>query len=123
MRCKCCAMDGGIEIPKKGCVTLRFLKCCEVLRVLQMDEKGLEKKVKKKIEEAGGLCLKWVSPGFTGVPDRIGLLPGGRVVFIEVKSPTGKGRLSGRQNKVIRQLRSLGFRVLVIDKEEQLEQI
>lgn len=52
-----------------------------------MREAVFERKLKKRIEEKGGLCLKWVSPGYTGVPDRIVLLPGGRIFFVEVKRP------------------------------------
>lgn len=80
-----------------------------------MNEQVLEQKLKRQIEAAGGLCLKWVSPGFTGVPDRICLLPGGKIFFAEVKRPDGKGQLSIRQKRVKAQLESLGFEVKVVD--------
>lgn len=60
-----------------------------------MLEKDIEARLKRGVERAGGLCLKWVSPGCTGVMDRIVLLPGGRVIFVELKKPGG--RLSERQ--------------------------
>ena len=83
-----------------------------------MRETKVEDKVIAMVKVAGGLCLKWVSPGFTGVPDRIILLPGGRILFAEIKAPGEKPR--PRQKRVHDQLRRLGFKVLVIDDPEQL---
>ena len=88
-----------------------------------MLEKDLENKLRAKVKSLGGMCLKWVSPGFTGVPDRICLLPGGRVVFAELKRPGVKDGLSPRQKRVIAQLRSLGLTVIVIRSEEDCEKI
>ena len=69
----------------------------------------------------GGLALKFVSPGMDGVPDRLVLLPGGRMCFVEVKAP-GK---APRPLQVARhkQLRELGFRVYVLDRPEQIPEI
>ena len=50
-------------------------------------EKDVERKLKKRVESMGCKCLKFESPGFTGVPDRLILLPGGRVAFAELKAP------------------------------------
>ena len=50
-------------------------------------EKEIEKKLIAMVKRHGGLCLKWVCPGWSGVPDRIILLPGARVYFIETKRP------------------------------------
>lgn len=85
-----------------------------------MREAAVERKIVDAIKSKGGLCLKWVSPGYTGVPDRIAVLPGGRILFIEVKKP-GTGRLSSRQKRVGDLLRALGCTVLVIDKTEDLD--
>jgi hypothetical protein len=52
-----------------------------------MKEKILEKKLVKPIKEAGGIASKFISPGFAGMPDRIVLLPGGGMGFVEVKAP------------------------------------
>ena len=72
-----------------------------------MLEKNVETRLRDQIKSIGGLCLKFVSPGFTGVPDRIILLPGGRVVFAETKRPGKTER--PRQELVQGILRQLGF--------------
>lgn len=71
-------------------------------------EREIEAKLVKLIERYGGNCLKWVCPGWTGVPDRIALLPGGGVLFIETKRPSG-GRFSRMQIWWERRLTSLGM--------------
>lgn len=71
-------------------------------------EKDIERKLRKMVENHGGLCLKWVCPGWSGVPDRIILLPGGRVVFAELKRPKG-GVLSKLQEWWGKKLTDLGF--------------
>jgi hypothetical protein len=53
-------------------------------------EKDIEKKLRKSVEAKGGYCLKFVSPGHAGVPDRIAFLPGGVIELIEVKRSDGK---------------------------------
>ena len=53
-------------------------------------EKQLEKYLRLRIEERGGVCLKFVSPGQDGVPDRVVVMPGGRVYFVELKTQAGK---------------------------------
>ena len=69
----------------------------------------------------GGLALKFISPGYDGVPDRIVLFPGGRIAFVEVKAP-GK-TLRPLQVRRKRQLESLGFKVYVLDDPGQIEEI
>lgn len=71
-------------------------------------EKEIERKLVDMVKRHGGLCLKWVCPGWSGVPDRIILLPGARVYFIETKRPKG-GRLSAIQKWWRKQLTELGF--------------
>lgn len=71
-------------------------------------EKEIEAKLVNVVRRRGGLCLKWVCPGWAGVPDRMVLLPGGRVVFVELKRPKG-GVVSSRQRWWAEKLRSLGF--------------
>ena len=74
-----------------------------------MREATLERKLKKRIENEGGLCLKWVSPGYTGVPDRIVLMKGGVIAFVETKRPGQRERQ--RQAFVQARLRKMGFPV------------
>lgn len=83
-----------------------------------MNEKLLERKLREAVKRAGGLALKWVSPGVTGVPDRIIILPGGKVKLVEVKS-TGK-KQSDRQVIMAGMLDKLGLTVAVIDSQETL---
>lgn len=71
-------------------------------------EKEIEQKLKKMVERHGGLCLKWVCPGWLGVPDRICLLPGGTVIFVELKRPKG-GKRSRMQVWWAQKLSDLGF--------------
>lgn len=71
-------------------------------------EREIERALVGMIRGHGGLCLKWVCPGFAGVPDRIILLPGGRVIFVETKRPKG-GKVSALQNWWRKKLRELGF--------------
>lgn len=51
-----------------------------------MRERDIERRLKKKLETLGCLVLKWVSPGSDGVPDRIIILPGGEIIFAELKA-------------------------------------
>ena len=53
-------------------------------------EKVIERKLRDGVKKLGGgaQCLKFESPGTSGVPDRMILLPGGRVVFVALKEGT-----------------------------------
>jgi hypothetical protein len=83
-----------------------------------MREKDTERKLVKAVKAAGGIALKFISPGYDGVPDRLLLLPGGRIAFAEVKAHGVKPRpLQIRRHGM---LRRLGFKVYVIDDEEQI---
>ena len=84
-----------------------------------MFEKDIEKYLRKSINRAGGECLKWVSPGTAGVPDRIVICPDGRIAFVELKRPFEKPRPV--QRVVLRRLYHLGCRVVVIDKRKSVE--
>lgn len=81
-------------------------------------EKTLERKLQAGIKNRGGRALKFFCLSFTGMPDRICLMPGAKVWFVELKS-TGK-KLSPRQVLVHGWLRELGFKVFVIDTQEKL---
>ena len=70
-----------------------------------MLEKDIEKLFRDEIKKAGGKAYKFTSPGNDGVPDRIVMLPDGRIVFVELKTDTGKlSRLQELQCKKIAEL-------------------
>lgn len=83
-----------------------------------MREKEIEQKLVTALKNMGGICPKFVSPGFDGVPDRLVLLPQGKFAFVEIKAP-GK-KLRPLQVKRKRQLERLGFLVYCIDDIEQI---
>lgn len=78
-------------------------------------EVKVERALRKAAETAGGKAYKFVSPGVLGVPDRIVVIPGGLVCFVEVKAPGEKPRPS--QRHVLRQLYRIGARVATVDNE------
>lgn len=86
-----------------------------------MLEKEIEKKLVKGVQKISGFCFKWVSPGRDGVPDRIILLPEGKIIFAELK--TEKGKLSGRQEFMIKLIRALGFDARVIYGMPQVNEL
>lgn len=77
-----------------------------------MREKDIEKILVNGVKDAGGRAYKWVSPGNNGVPDRIVILPEGRIVFVELK--TESGTLSSLQRVQIKRLRELGQTVEIV---------
>ena len=83
-----------------------------------MKEKAIEKKLILAIKDMGGIALKFMSPGFDGMPDRIVLLPGGLLGFVEVKVPGKVPR--PLQEARHRMLRNLGFKVFVLDGADQI---
>lgn len=85
-------------------------------------EKEIEEKLTKMVKNIGGWCLKWVSPGWSGVPDRILLLPGGRVFFVETKRPKGS-KVAALQKWWRKTLTELGFTVWHIYDTDQLEYV
>lgn len=83
-----------------------------------MREKQIEQKLVQAVRKSGGMCLKFVSPNFDGMPDRLILLPGGKIAFTELKAPGKKPRpLQLARHKA---LMKLGFRVYIIDRMEQI---
>lgn len=83
-------------------------------------EKDVEAYLKRKVTARGGLCMKFVSPGLSGVPDRIVVL-NGQIIFVEMKKPGGRPR--PLQVRVINLLRNQGCQVEVIDTKEQVERL
>ena len=83
-----------------------------------MREEIIEQHLVKAVKNSGGIAPKLVCPGFDGMPDRLVLLPGGKIGFVEVKAP-GK---EPRPLQVARHglLWRLGFKVYVLDDPEQI---
>jgi hypothetical protein len=75
-------------------------------------EANVEQNLARGIRSLGGNVRKWVSPGHDGVPDRICILPGGEIHFVEVK--TSSGVLSVRQKRELDTLKQLGCNVHVV---------
>ena len=86
--------------------------------VYEMREKIIERKLAAAVKKTGGMALKFVSPGFDGMPDRIVLLPDEHIAFVEVKASGKKPR--PLQLARHRLLRKLGFPVYVIDSADQI---
>lgn len=84
-----------------------------------MREKELENKLVTEVKKRGGICPKFVSPSFDGMPDRLVLLPYGKFAFVEVKAPREKARPLQLARHSL--LERLGFKVYVLDDEEQIE--
>lgn len=82
------------------------------------EENRIERMLAWRAKKMGGMAVKFVSPGLDGVPDRIVLLPGRKIAFVELKAPGKKPR--PLQEKRKKQLEALGFPVYVIDGAEQI---
>ena len=75
----------------------------------------------KEVKRVGGLAVKVHCEGRRGWPDLTIIMPGGSVYFVEMKAPTGRGRLSVHQNKTIARLNELGATALVISSVEEVD--
>lgn len=85
-------------------------------------EKDTEAYLREEIKKLEGKAYKFVSPGQTGVPDRICILPGGRVFFVEVKSEGKKSTDKQRQQQ--ERLRALGCTVYAdIDTKAKVREV
>lgn len=83
-----------------------------------MREKTIEQKFREAVKAVGGVAVKFTSPGWDGMPDRLALLPGGRMAFVEVKAPGKNPR--PLQEARHRMLLRLGFKVYVLDDVRQI---
>jgi len=82
-------------------------------------EKRIESKFKESVKAKGGWAIKLLPFNLNGLPDRIALLPGGKLFFAEIKKPGEVA--SPLQMSVHKKLRKLGFEVYVIDHVDQIE--
>ena len=86
-----------------------------------MREKNIEQKLVRAVKAKGGICPKLVCPGMAGIPDRLVLLPDGKLGFVEVKAPGEKPRpLQTARHRI---LEWLGYRVYVLDNPEEIGEI
>ena len=83
-------------------------------------ERDIERYLVRRTIEHGGVAYKWVSPGRVGVADRIVLLPGGVVWFVELKTATG--RLSPWQKVFAAEMRRMRMNYIVIRSKEEVDQ-
>lgn len=83
-----------------------------------MREKDIERILVTGIQKLGGVAFKFTSPGNDGVPDRLIVMPNGKVCFVELKQE--KGRLSGLQKIQIARLQDLGHYVGVLYGAEEV---
>ena len=81
-------------------------------------EKQIEQKLVTETRKKGGLAVEFVSPSFSGMPDRLVLLPHGVMGFVEVKAPGKKPRLLQVSRHAM--LREMGFQVFVLDSLEDI---
>jgi hypothetical protein len=84
-----------------------------------LSESQIEKKLRGRVKEIGGIALKFISPGYRGVPDRIVFLPEGRIYLVELKKPGEK--LRPLQLKVKSKFEKLGFKYYVVDSYKKVE--
>ena len=83
-----------------------------------MREKTIEQKLVAEVKKRGGICPKWVAPGFDGVPDRLVFLPFSHFAMVEVKAPGEKPRpLQVSRHKLFNRL---GFKVYILDAVEDI---
>jgi hypothetical protein len=86
-----------------------------------MSEKEIENYLVRKVKNKKGVAYKFTSPGNSGVPDRICMLPNGKIFFVELKSPGKKPR--ALQVNQIRKITNLGQRVYVVDSKEMVDRV
>lgn len=83
-------------------------------------ERDIERYLRHRVEQMGGLAFKFVAPGNDGVPDRVIIMPGGLVSFVETK--TKGGRLSPIQKWQHDRMRRRGCSVRTIWTKAQVDE-
>ena len=104
----------GADIPESVSGVRRSFE------VADMRESKIERALVDAVRKQGGIAFKFTSQTMNGVPDRLVLLPGGQIGFVELKAPGKQLRLLQKKRKA--QLETLGFPVFVVDKPEQIEE-
>lgn len=85
-----------------------------------MSEKRYEKNLREKIDKLGGYCLKFWCLSVSGFPDRMVLMPGGRIWFVELKSYSKLPKKLGLQKWWHGKLKQLGFQIVIINSDDTL---
>ena len=85
-----------------------------------MREAPVEAHLIDRVTQLGGMAIK-LHPYIAGLPDRLVLLPGGRILFVELKRPK-RGVVAIIQTAIHNQLRKLGFTVLILDTKEKIDE-
>lgn len=83
-------------------------------------EKDVESYLVRQVEKRGGRCMKYIPDVDNGMPDRLVLLPGGVLVWVETKNAGEKARKLQRLQH--RRLRELGQRVEVLDTKAKIDE-
>ncbi len=113
----------GGAISNRVCDRVRGMGgITEIFNNMEADmEKTVERYLRLRVRDAGGLALKWLCPGWNGVPDRIILMPDGKVFFAETKDA---GKKPGpRQRRVHEILQGLGFTIYVPDSKAAVDRL
>jgi hypothetical protein len=92
----------------------------EVMQKMQQLETEVELYLRRRVEQAGGRCVKFHPDHQRGWPDRLVLLPRGLLLWVELKRPQG-GRVSGAQRVAHEDLRRLGQRVELVRSKEEVD--
>lgn len=92
-----------------------------IIRHAEVSEKVIERYLASRVEDMGGVCLKYSNPGKAGYPDRVVLLPGGITFWVELKSKGKKPVLL--QQLRIDGMRKMGHHVFVADSKEKVDEI
>lgn len=79
----------------------------------------MEQVLREQIKARRGWAVKLL-PSVSGLPDRMILLPGGRLIFVETKAPTGT--VAPHQTVVHERLRRLGFEVYVLSSTDAVRE-
>ena len=88
---------------------------------MKKSEKEIEAYLVRSVKNKKGLCMKWTSPGKAGVPDRIVIVPGGKVYFVELKAEDKRNNLSPLQKNFIQNLKNLNCDVRVIASFQEVD--
>ena len=86
-----------------------------------MKESQIERRLVEGVKRLGGMCLKFVSPGTLGVPDRLIITAKGRVIFVELKTETG--RLTKIQRYVIGEMQKRGADARVVKGIDEVKEL